>query len=147
MLMFRKGVFYLSSFLIIFINTGLDERPSDAYNWSDFGLLQCTLISILLYLSHLLQDKTLYLPQILGRIYTWADSAHPDQEQSGNGLCCLTFDLHSESLTCTCMHWWIMLITFSDNYVNFWYPNIYEHAFYLTIYLTVTCYLVLSAWS
>ena len=27
-----------------------------------FGLLQCTLISILLYLSHLLQNKTLYLP-------------------------------------------------------------------------------------
>ena len=24
----------------------------------------------------------LYLPQILGQIYTWADSAHPDQEQS-----------------------------------------------------------------
>ena len=34
-----------------------------------FGLLQCTLISILLYLSHLLQIKTLYLPQILGQIY------------------------------------------------------------------------------
>ena len=27
-----------------------------------FGLLQCTLISIMLYLSHLLQNKTLYLP-------------------------------------------------------------------------------------
>ena len=35
-----------------------------------FGLLQCILISILLYLSHLLQSKTLYLPQILGQIYT-----------------------------------------------------------------------------
>ena len=34
-----------------------------------FGLLQCTLINILLYLSHLLQNKTLYLPQILGQIY------------------------------------------------------------------------------
>ena len=70
MLIFRKSVFYLSSFLIIFINNGLDERPSDAYNWPDFGLLQCTLISILLYLSHLLQDKTLYLPHLLGQIYT-----------------------------------------------------------------------------
>ena len=27
-----------------------------------FGLLQCTWINILLYLSHLLQDKTLFLP-------------------------------------------------------------------------------------
>ena len=35
-----------------------------------FGLIQCTLISILLYLSHLLQNKKLYLPQILGQIYT-----------------------------------------------------------------------------
>ena len=35
-----------------------------------FGLLHRTLISILLYLSHLLQDKTLFLPQILGQIYT-----------------------------------------------------------------------------
>ena len=51
-----------------------------------FGLLQYTLISILLYLSHLLQDKTLYLPQILGQLYTWANSAHPDQEQSDDGL-------------------------------------------------------------
>ena len=61
-----------------------------------FGLIQCTLISILLYLSHLLQNKTLYLPQILGQIYTWANSAHPDQEQSDNGLNCLTFDLYSD---------------------------------------------------
>ena len=41
---------------------GLDERPNDAYNWPGatlFGLIQCTLISLLLYLSHLLQDKTL----------------------------------------------------------------------------------------
>ena len=68
MLIIRKSVFYLSSFLIIYINNGLDERPSDAHNWPDFGLLQCT-ESILLYLSHLLQDKT-YLPQILGQIYT-----------------------------------------------------------------------------
>ena len=34
-----------------------------------FGLIQCTLISIL-YLSHLLLNKTLCLPQILGQIYT-----------------------------------------------------------------------------
>ena len=61
-----------------------------------FGLLQCTLISILLYLSHLLQNKTLYLPQILGQICTGENSAHPDQEQSDNGLYCLTFDLHSD---------------------------------------------------
>ena len=60
------------------------------------GLIQCTLISILLNLSHLLQNKTLYLPQILGQIYTWANSAHPDQEQSVNGLNCLAFDLHSD---------------------------------------------------
>ena len=33
-----------------------------------FGLLQFTLISILLYLSRLLQDKTLYLLQILEHI-------------------------------------------------------------------------------
>ena len=31
-----------------------------------FGLLQCTLISTLLYLSHLLQKKTLYLPLNIG---------------------------------------------------------------------------------
>ena len=61
-----------------------------------FELIQCTLISILLYLSHLLQNKTLYLPKILGQIYTWANSAHPDQEQSDNGLNCLTIDLHSD---------------------------------------------------
>ena len=61
-----------------------------------FRLLQCTLISILLYLSHVLQDKTLYLPQILGQIYTWAYSAHPDQEQSDNGLYCLIFVMHSD---------------------------------------------------
>ena len=35
-----------------------------------FELIQCTFISILLYLSHLLQNKKLYLPQILGKIYT-----------------------------------------------------------------------------
>ena len=61
-----------------------------------FELLQCSLISKLLYLSHLLQNKTLYLPQILGQIYAWANSAHPNQEQSDNGLYCLTFDLHSD---------------------------------------------------
>ena len=76
--MFRKSIFYLSSFLgycghiDFFINNGLGERPNDAYNWPGavqyFGLIQCTLISILLYLSHLLQNKTLYLPQILGQI-------------------------------------------------------------------------------
>ena len=38
-LIFRKSVFYLSSFLgkcghiYFFINNGLDERPNDAYNW------------------------------------------------------------------------------------------------------------------
>ena len=47
-------------------------------------------------MSHLLQDKTLYLPLILGQIYTGAISAYPDQEQSDNGLYCLTFDLHSD---------------------------------------------------
>ena len=52
-----------------------------------FGLLQCTLMSALLYLSHLLQNK---------QIYTLANSAHPDQEQSDKGLYCLTFDLHSD---------------------------------------------------
>ena len=61
-----------------------------------FELIQCTFISILLYLSHLLQNKKLYLPQILGKIYTWASSAHPDQEQSDKGINCLTFDLHSD---------------------------------------------------
>ena len=35
-----------------------------------FELLQCTLISILLYLSHLLQNKTLNFPQRLGHINT-----------------------------------------------------------------------------
>ena len=37
--------------------------PNDAIIGQEqhyFRLLQCTLISILLYLSHLLQDKTLY---------------------------------------------------------------------------------------
>ena len=58
-------------------------------------LLLCTWIGILLYLSHLLQDKTLYLPQVLGQIYTWENNAHSDQEHSDNGLYCLTFDLHS----------------------------------------------------
>ena len=29
-------------------------------------------------------------------MYTWANSTHPDQEQSDNGLNCLTFDLHSD---------------------------------------------------
>ena len=57
-----------------------------AQHYMYFRLLQCTLISILLYLSHLLQDKTLYLPKILGQIYTCANSAHPDQEQSDTGL-------------------------------------------------------------
>ena len=42
----------------------------------NFGLLQCTLISVLLYLSNLLQDKTLYLPQILGQIYTPEQTEH-----------------------------------------------------------------------
>ena len=51
---------------------------------------------LLFYLSHLLQGKTLYFPQILGQIYTCANSAHPDQEQSDNGLYCLTFNLHSD---------------------------------------------------
>ena len=42
-------------------NNGLDEMPNDAYNWPGvfehyFGLIQYTLISILLYLSHLLQS-------------------------------------------------------------------------------------------
>ena len=38
-LIFRKSVFYLSSFLgycghiNFFINNGLDEMPNDAYNW------------------------------------------------------------------------------------------------------------------
>ena len=71
----------------------------DANNWPGahyFGILQCALISILLYLSNLLQNKTLYLPQILGQIHTLANSAQPDQEQSDNGLYCLTFDLHSD---------------------------------------------------
>ena len=35
-----------------------------------FELLQCTLIIILLYLSHLLQNKTLNFPQRLGQINT-----------------------------------------------------------------------------
>ena len=59
-----------------------------------FGLVQCTLISILLYFSHLLQNKRLYLPKYWETYLS--KSAHPDQEQSDNGLNCLTFDLHSD---------------------------------------------------
>ena len=34
-----------------------------------FGLIQCTLISILLYMSHLLQNKTVFIPNIGTDIY------------------------------------------------------------------------------
>ena len=106
-----------------------------------YGLLQCSLISILLYLSHLLQDETLYLPQIMGQIYTSANRAHPDQEQFDNGLYSMTFDLHSDMYMYALMK---HADHFLDSYVNnFWCLNIYEfrpkHAFYLTVYLSVTC--------
>ena len=75
-----------------------------------FGLLQCTLISILLYLSHLLQNKTLHLPQILGQTYIPEQTVHT-QIRSSLKMVYAVWHLIC-ILTCIWMYWWNMLITF-----------------------------------
>ena len=100
--------------------------PNGAYNWPGatlFGLILCTLISMLLYLSHLLQVKTLCIVVFTPNTGTDIYLSKQCTPRSG-GLNCLTFDLHSDIYMYAVMK---HTNHFSDNYVkSFWCPNIYE---------------------
>ena len=68
--LFKLSVATLTSLLTMDLMKGLMMHIyGQEQHYLDY-YIQCILISTLLYLSHLIQNKTLYLHQILGQIFT-----------------------------------------------------------------------------